>query len=75
MRTVSIFKMATTAPSVCLVIWILRGERARDRPGRGQHHPAPRPANRGSFLEYEKADPDFMAEREDVVSDEGRFNL
>ncbi|HHL9779387.1 TPA: AbrB/MazE/SpoVT family DNA-binding domain-containing protein, partial [Escherichia coli] len=22
-----------------------------------------------------KADPDFMAEREDVVSDEGRFNL
>ncbi|EPT4450194.1 AbrB/MazE/SpoVT family DNA-binding domain-containing protein, partial [Escherichia coli] len=23
----------------------------------------------------EKADPDFMAEREDVVSDEGRFNL
>ncbi len=29
----------------------------------------------GSFLEYEKADPDFMAEREDVVSDEGRFNL
>ncbi|EPQ7453772.1 type II toxin-antitoxin system VapB family antitoxin, partial [Escherichia coli] len=24
---------------------------------------------------YEKADPDFMAEREDVVSDEGRFNL
>ncbi|HIA8387985.1 AbrB/MazE/SpoVT family DNA-binding domain-containing protein, partial [Escherichia coli] len=28
-----------------------------------------------SFLEYEKADPDFMAEREDVVSDEGRFNL
>ncbi|MCA7196741.1 AbrB/MazE/SpoVT family DNA-binding domain-containing protein, partial [Escherichia coli] len=25
--------------------------------------------------EYEKADPDFMAEREDVVSDEGRFNL
>ncbi|RMA79658.1 LOW QUALITY PROTEIN: antitoxin VapB [Enterobacter sp. WP_7_1] len=29
----------------------------------------------GSFLELEKADPDFMAEREDVVSDEGRFNL
>ncbi|EFN7494596.1 type II toxin-antitoxin system VapB family antitoxin [Escherichia coli] len=29
----------------------------------------------GSFLGYEKADPDFMAEREDVVSDEGRFNL
>ncbi|MDF5286046.1 AbrB/MazE/SpoVT family DNA-binding domain-containing protein, partial [Vibrio parahaemolyticus] len=24
---------------------------------------------------FEKADPDFMAEREDVVSDEGRFNL
>ncbi|EMG8274884.1 AbrB/MazE/SpoVT family DNA-binding domain-containing protein, partial [Salmonella enterica] len=29
----------------------------------------------GSFLELEKADPDFMAEREDVVTDEGRFNL
>ncbi|ELO3042202.1 AbrB/MazE/SpoVT family DNA-binding domain-containing protein, partial [Salmonella enterica] len=27
------------------------------------------------FLELEKADPDFMAEREDVVTDEGRFNL
>ncbi|HAW2024765.1 TPA: AbrB/MazE/SpoVT family DNA-binding domain-containing protein [Escherichia coli] len=29
----------------------------------------------GSFLELEKADPDFMAKREDIVSDEGRFNL
>ncbi|HFZ0322324.1 TPA: AbrB/MazE/SpoVT family DNA-binding domain-containing protein, partial [Klebsiella pneumoniae] len=29
----------------------------------------------GSFLELEKADPDFMTEREDVVSDEGRVNL
>jgi len=29
----------------------------------------------GSFLELEKADPDFMSERGDVVSDEGRFNL
>ncbi|QWV76978.1 virulence-associated protein vagC (plasmid) [Escherichia coli O170:H18] len=28
-----------------------------------------------SFLELEKADPDFMAKREDIVSDEGRFNL
>lgn len=28
-----------------------------------------------SFLELEKADPDFMTEREDVVSDEGRVNL
>lgn len=74
MRTVSIFKMATTAPSVCLVIWILRGERARDRPGRDSIILRPvRPTR--SFLEYEKADPDFMAEREDVVSDEGRFNL
>lgn len=27
----------------------------------------------GSFFELEKADPDFMAEREDVFSDEGRF--
>lgn len=29
----------------------------------------------GSFAQLEKADPDFMAEREDVVSDEGRFYL
>ncbi|ELD0539757.1 AbrB/MazE/SpoVT family DNA-binding domain-containing protein [Escherichia coli] len=28
-----------------------------------------------SFRELEKADPDFMTEREDIVSDEGRFNL
>jgi antitoxin VapB len=30
---------------------------------------------RGSFTEPEKADADFMAEREDIVSDEGRFGL
>jgi antitoxin VapB len=29
----------------------------------------------GSFAQLEKAEPDFMAEREDVVSDEGRFDL
>nr|WP_249428471.1 type II toxin-antitoxin system VapB family antitoxin [Enterobacter bugandensis] len=29
----------------------------------------------GSFLALEKADPDFMAERGDVVCDEGRVNL
>ena len=29
----------------------------------------------GSFAQLEKAEPDFMAEREDVVSDEERFNL
>jgi antitoxin VapB len=28
-----------------------------------------------SFTQLEKADSDFMAEREDVVSDEGRFEL
>ncbi|WP_105637098.1 type II toxin-antitoxin system VapB family antitoxin [Cronobacter dublinensis] len=28
-----------------------------------------------SFAQFEKADPDFMAERTDVVSDEGRFDL
>lgn len=28
-----------------------------------------------SLRELEKADPDFMTEREDIVSDEGRFNL
>ncbi|HAG4415428.1 TPA: AbrB/MazE/SpoVT family DNA-binding domain-containing protein [Salmonella enterica] len=29
----------------------------------------------GSFAHLEKADPDFLTEREDVVSDEGRFDL
>lgn len=29
----------------------------------------------GSFASLEKADPDFMAERGDIVSDEGRFEL
>jgi len=28
-----------------------------------------------SFTQFEKADSDFMAQREDVVSDEGRFDL
>jgi len=28
-----------------------------------------------SFTQLEKADADFMTEREDVVSDEGRFDL
>lgn len=31
--------------------------------------------NWGSFAQLEKADPDFMAKRENVVSDEGRFDL
>ncbi|EAC0726512.1 AbrB/MazE/SpoVT family DNA-binding domain-containing protein [Escherichia coli] len=31
--------------------------------------------NWGSFAQLEKADLDFMAERENVVSDEGRFDL
>ncbi|HDZ2601974.1 TPA: AbrB/MazE/SpoVT family DNA-binding domain-containing protein, partial [Klebsiella pneumoniae] len=26
------------------------------------------------FAQLDRADPDFMAEREDVVSDEGRFD-
>jgi len=29
----------------------------------------------GSFIQEEKADPDFMTEREDVISDEGRVDL
>lgn len=28
-----------------------------------------------SFTQLEKADSDFMAQREDVISDEGRFDL
>ncbi|KFK93754.1 MULTISPECIES: type II toxin-antitoxin system VapB family antitoxin [unclassified Serratia (in: enterobacteria)] len=36
-----------------------------------------RPAkpNWSSFLKEEKADGDFMADREDVISDDGRFAL
>lgn len=29
----------------------------------------------GSFAQLDNAEPDFMTEREDVVSDEGRFDL
>ncbi|ATI65964.1 type II toxin-antitoxin system VapB family antitoxin [Edwardsiella tarda] len=29
----------------------------------------------GSFAQLEKADSDFMANREEVISDEGRFTL
>ncbi|WP_308824062.1 type II toxin-antitoxin system VapB family antitoxin [Sodalis praecaptivus] len=29
----------------------------------------------GSFLQQEKADATFLAEREDVISDEGRFDF
>lgn len=29
----------------------------------------------GSFAQLEKADSDFMADREDVISNEGRFTL
>lgn len=29
----------------------------------------------GSFVQFENAGPDFMAERGEVVSDEGRFGL
>jgi len=29
----------------------------------------------GSFMQLEKADPDFMTERGNVVGDEGRFDL
>ena len=29
----------------------------------------------GSFMQLEKADPDYMMDRGDVVSDEGRFDL
>ncbi|EAO5846015.1 AbrB/MazE/SpoVT family DNA-binding domain-containing protein [Salmonella enterica subsp. enterica] len=29
----------------------------------------------GSFCHEEKASPDFLTEREDIISDEGRFEL
>ncbi|MBJ5243112.1 AbrB/MazE/SpoVT family DNA-binding domain-containing protein, partial [Salmonella enterica subsp. enterica serovar Typhimurium] len=29
----------------------------------------------GSFRHEEKASPDFLTEREDIISDEGRFEL
>ncbi len=48
MRTVSIFKNGNNrAIRLPRDLDFEGGERARDRPGRGQHHPAPRPANLG----------------------------
>jgi antitoxin VapB len=73
MRTVSIFKTAITAPFGCpgldfdgvSELEIVReGDSIILRPVR---------PTRGSFAQLDRADPDFMAEREDVVSDEGRF--
>ncbi|SPW62120.1 VagC-like protein, putative plasmid maintenance protein [Escherichia coli] len=76
MRTVSIFKNGNNrAIHLPRDLDFEPGERAGDRPRRRQHHPASRPAELGSFAQLEKADPDFMAERENVVSDEGRFDL
>ncbi|SSH79774.1 vagC protein [Klebsiella pneumoniae] len=47
----------------------------RGQPGREQHHPAPVRPTWGSFAQPKKADPDFMAEREDIVIGEGRVKL
>lgn len=67
--------MATTVLSAFHAIWILRvSELEIVREGDSIILRPVRPTW-GSFLELEKADPDFMTEREDVVSDEGRVNL
>lgn len=76
MRTVSIFKngnnRAIRLPrdldfeGVSELEIVREGDRIILRPLR---------PNWSSFLELEKADPGFMTEREDVVCDEGRFNL
>jgi antitoxin VapB len=75
MRTVSIFKngnnRAIRLPRDLDFDGVSQLEIVR---GRGQHHSASRPADLGLIRELDKADPDFMAEREDVVTDEeGRF--
>jgi antitoxin VapB len=73
MRTVSIFKTAINRAIGCpgpdfdgvSELEIVReGDSIILRPVR---------PTRGSFAQLDRADPDFMAEREDVVSDEGRF--
>ncbi|CAD5637414.1 type II toxin-antitoxin system VapB family antitoxin [Escherichia coli] len=76
MRTVSIFKngnnRAIRLPrdldfeGVSELEIVREGERIILRPVRPTW---------GSFALREKADADFMAEREDVISDEGRFEL
>jgi antitoxin VapB len=67
--------MAITAPSDCPAIWILRvSELEIVREGDSIILRPVRPTW-GSFASLEKADADFMAEREDIVSDEGRFDL
>ncbi|PXW19404.1 type II toxin-antitoxin system VapB family antitoxin [Pantoea sp. JKS000250] len=76
MRTVSVFKngnnRAIRLPrdmdfeGVCELEIIREGDAIILRPVR--------PTWR-SFTQLEKADSDFMTEREDVISDEGRFDL
>ncbi|MCQ1823768.1 type II toxin-antitoxin system VapB family antitoxin [Escherichia coli] len=76
MRTVSIFKngnnRAIRLPRELDFEWVSELEIIRE--GNSIILRPVRPTW-SSFLELEKADPDFMAEREDVVCDEGRFNL
>ena len=72
MRTVSIFKNGNNRAirldfeGVSELEIVREGDRIILRPLRPSW---------SSFLELEKADPGFMTEREDVVCDEGRFNL
>lgn len=76
MRTVSIFKNANNQ-AVCLpkdmeyqgvneLEIIKNGDEIILRPVR---------PNWVSFADFEKADDDFMRERQDVVADEGRFDF
>lgn len=76
MRTVSIFKNGNNR-AICLP-HDLDFEGASEleivREGDSIIQPHVQPTW-GSFVQMEKTDPDFIAEREDVVTDEGRFNL
>lgn len=74
MRTVSIFKNGNNRAIRLPRDWILTASASWRSSGKGTASfcvPSGRP--RGSFAQLDRADPDFMAEREDVVSDEGRF--
>ncbi len=76
MRTVSIFKNGNNRAIRLPRDLDFEGvERARDRPGRGQHHPAPRPANLGIIPRVRKSRSRFYGGARGCCQRRRRFNL
>ncbi len=73
MRTVSIFKNGNNRAIRLPGTWILTVSASWRSSGKGTAHSASRPADLGLVRAAGQDRSDFMAEREDVVSDEGRF--